>query len=141
MNNETHKTAAPLHQVVGQHRELMAKGTQGRWHFSDLKSGTGGIRTVDASGRTSCEVIASDEYGYGPASSDDAMLITVAINTMPALLAIAEAAQALADKTGYPCEGSADYHRRFADLRTALSLLPNPEVSGPPSGGSTAPRC
>jgi len=134
MNDNNHMKAAPVHQLVGQLRELLAKSTPGPWmnnEFYEL------IHTH--SDKVKLKPLVMYHIRNDNSVSDSA-LIVASINALPALLAIAEAAQLLAEKEGYPCEGSADYHRRFAGLRTALSLLPNAKADLAPASGAQVQR-
>jgi hypothetical protein len=148
MNNENHMTAAPVHRLVGQLRELLDKAPAGEWGPQHNNYGTGvQIRQPDGFVNVfwwHCEHI--DDR-----TEDCRDLVVAAINALPALLAIAESAAVVSSQRNGPyLMADMDATQKAeSDLRTALSLPPNAEPSGPPSdvvratdvAGSAAADC
>jgi hypothetical protein len=124
MNDETHMTAAPVHRLVGQLRELLDKAPAGEWGPQHNNYGTGvQIRQPDGVVNVfwwHCEHI--DDR-----TEDCRDLVVAAINALPALLAIAESAAVVPSQRNGPyLMADMDATQKAeSDLRTALSLLPN----------------
>jgi hypothetical protein len=119
MNNENHTKAAPVHQLVGQLRELLHKADSVPW-VNDGKS----LRSALA--HASDDIV---DYVY---DLENAELIVAAVNALPALLAIAEAAAIVsAQRNGPYLMADIDATLKAeSDLRAALSLLPNAKDQG-----------
>lgn len=118
MSKETTTRMVRCVDVVGQLRELLSKATPGPWHFSDhVGDGT----TVALIGNT---FIAGPPRMAVIDETHDCAAIVAAINALPALLAIAEAAEEACDDGPF-----VDDNCPMARLRTALSLLPNHQRS------------
>ena len=142
---------APQHRLVGQLRELMKKATQGPLYlgeYGDIKApGIGKHDKLPLMGVSmSCGSVQKSDPGF--ANRD---LIVAAVNALPALLAIAEAAELASVEiasTGYPKDDKGRYakggewdfsemtrndnvadaeavKKAFLLLDAALSLLPN----------------
>ena len=129
---------APVHHVVGRLRELLGASKSplpwawGRGNHRDathwLRDSVGGVILSLIYGKDGDSAIPDDE---------DAELIVAAINAMPALLEIAEAAQSVQDgmdmrdedETELAAAGTRvsamEMHDRRMRLARALSLLPN----------------
>ncbi len=152
---ESNLSPAPVHQVVGQLRDLLDAGTRGpweayarTWRFSGKPQDEWHIRTSwihgqlrDKAGVLARSLHASDDeddrHGVW-LSNEDAVLIVAAVNAMPALLDIAEAAQSVQDgqdmrdddETEWAAAGTRvsamEMHDRRMRLARALSSLPNP---------------
>jgi hypothetical protein len=124
---ESDRSSAPLHQVVGQLRELLTKATPSPW-VGDRRDGSvkycilGGIDRVCVCRGDN----GNSEHGpYGFENSDDEQLVMAMRNALPALLDIAEAAAAVVAIDADP-DGSVDANGVAIDrLSHALSLLPN----------------
>jgi hypothetical protein len=102
VSTENHMAQAPVERLVGQLRELLSKATPGPWTGDRAKQGPG-----------------------------NAALIVAAINALPALLAIAEAAELLARESfvdDFGHWGVTD--ESYEALVRALSLLPNAQDHG-----------
>ena len=124
MSKETVAASAPVHQLVGRLRELLAKAAPGPW----IAEGSSFRSTTS---HPTDEIV---DYVYDLA---DAQFIVAAINALPALLAIAEAAADVQDgvdkRDEDECEfaaagtrGSAmEMHDRRMRLARALASLPN----------------
>ena len=131
MSKENNAASAPVHQLVGQLRELMAKV-----HEAPLLYDTCVIASeawCDQNG-----MIHYEAYG-GPLAEGDPRtlrLCVAAVNALPALLAIAEAAAVVSSQRNGPYL-MADMDATLkaeSDLRTALSSLPNATIQTAPSG-------
>ncbi len=115
-------TPAQVHRLVVQLRELLSNATPGPW-VAD---------SPDMAARTIADVghvdICSPSSPFVRASSEnDAALIVAAVNTLFALLAIAEAAAVVtAQRNGPYLMADMDATLKAeSDLRAALRLLPN----------------
>jgi len=97
-------------------RELRAKATPGQWRAGTPED-TRVLATAD-NGRT---ITVCRHTAASPQASDDRDLIVAAVNALPALLAIAEAAEAACDDGPF-----VDDACPMARLRTALSSPPSP---------------
>ncbi len=141
MSKENVAASAPVHQLVGQLRELMAKATPGPLsigEYGDIKApsilrheklSVGGVSIP-------CGSVRKNDISH--ANRD---LIVAAINALPALLAVAEAAEAIlvcGDLHWHTPQ--ADRSGREHDLRTALSLLPNAKADLAPASGAQVQR-
>jgi hypothetical protein len=115
MSDETDKTAAPVHQLVGHLRELLKGSTYSapwilnEWRTSDYLDGI----EVDANAKTS---IGSVFWADKP----EARLIVSVINALPAMLDVIEVADQCCRATDYE---SKEAH--MSRLYRALRLLPN----------------
>lgn len=109
---ENKPSPAPMHRVVGQLRELLIK--------SDIH-----ILTPSRHGFEAWDT--ANECCVLEGSAKSIAVAIAAVNALPALLAIAEAAHARMETY----DKGEDYtggirSQEWDDLRTALSLLPNP---------------
>lgn len=139
MNDKNHTSPGPVHALVGQLREMLAKASPRQWRDIPNPSWN----------RANHQVRIDDGYSYGcfgeiaHASPENAAIIVAAINALPALLDVAEAAQSVQDGMDMRDEDEAEWaaagyrvsamemHDRRMRLASALRLLPNPEVCGP----------
>lgn len=107
--------------VVGQLRELAAKAAPTPW-VNDGKS----LRSLAA--HATDDIV---DYVY---DLEDAELIVAAVNALPALLAVADAAGDVIESRYHPqydmTEKLDAMECATIDLRTALSLLPNTAIGG-----------
>jgi hypothetical protein len=122
MNNENHTTAAPVHPLVGQLRELLAKVPPGAWGPQHNNYGTGVLIRQPGDFINVCWWDCESTYEH---TEDCRDLIIAAVNALPALLNVVEAAE-------IACGIHAD--DREADhwmgaLMSALSSLPNAQES------------
>ncbi len=134
---ENNASPAPVYRLVGQLRELLAKVPVGAWGPQHNNYGTGVLIRQPDDFINVCWWDCESTHDH---TEDCRDLIVAAINAMPALLAIAEAANLALDHM----DGNdlpAWLSESYLALGAALSLPPNAQVSGPPSGGSTAPTC
>jgi hypothetical protein len=122
MNTEQPSSPGPVHAIVGQLRGLLAKVPQGAWGPQHNNYGVGVlIRQLDHFVNVcwwDCEN--TDEH-----TEDCRGLIVAAVNALPALLAIAEAADQWDRATDYE---SKEAH--LSRLHRTLRLLPNSGLDG-----------
>jgi hypothetical protein len=116
-------------------RQLLAEATPGPWHSREYTNGdTLVVEIGDA-----MFVLAQPNVRDVPASAD-AALIVAAVNALPALLAIAEAAQEVLRCEDDITEPDYVLNRATESLRTALSLLPIAKAQGAPASGAQVQR-
>ena len=109
---------APVHRLVGQLRDLLDKATSGPWRKSHMEWDESGY-VIIAGGRDRIKVNWNGGT-WRKQCEADAELIATAINALPALLAIAEAAELACDDGPFVFDDCP-----MARLRAVLSLLPN----------------
>jgi hypothetical protein len=165
MNDENHTNAAPVHQLVGQLRELMRRsgeyprlepvGSSGKIYTCPLCDGQGDIEdehisegVVTHDRGVDFSIVGIQTFGFGDGYLAMEKLIPLTINALPALLAIAEAAQSMQDGQDMRDEDEAEcaaagqrvsameMHARRMRLARALSSLPN--AKDQPAGASPA---
>jgi hypothetical protein len=136
MNDENHVKAAPVHRLVGQLRALLAKATPGPWeevcaasrkHVCILEVSGGTPPGGQYSPPRRWKIVGKTRP-HAPTDQDaNAAIIVAAVNALPALLAIAEAAAVVSlQRNGPYLMADMDATLKAeSDLRTALSLLPN----------------
>ena len=129
MNNENHMKAAPVHQLVGQLRELLANAGELPW-AAEYAHLDGATNLHDAQG----QMVACDTEGWhGAMDKHDGALTVAAINALPSMIDVVELADA-----AMQLRNNGDPHgqmgRIFDQLTHALSLLPNATIQTAPSG-------
>lgn len=135
--------SSALHRVVGQLRELREKATPGPWaianwgHTDEPHMVIEGPEIPKPSTRDGFWFGGQKAVDWGDEwSAENAALIVAAINTMPALLAIAEASQsymAIRHPNGdlmTTTTFSPEMDKAAIALMDALSLLPNTVLGG-----------
>jgi hypothetical protein len=127
------ESPATVHRLVGQLWELLYNATPGPWvaDSPDMAARTiADVGHVDICAPASPFVRASPE--------NDAALIVAAVNSLPALLAIAEAAAVVSPQRNVPyLMAYIDATLKAeSDLRAALRLLPNSAIGGNPPIGT-----
>lgn len=124
MSNKNHMAPGPVHALVGQLRELLDKATPGPWCCADC---TGHLECREMGYIGHLELHAPSSPFRRAESEHDARLLVAAVNHLPALLAIADAAAVVsAQRNGPYLMADMDATLKAeSDLRTALSLLPN----------------
>lgn len=130
MSTRNEAASAPVHRVVGQLRELMSNCGRLPWvaEFAHINDST---NIKDADG----QMVACDTEGWhGACDKHDGAVIVAAINALPALLAIAEAADRIDNDAWEAHDGSDNWvveDCHMVALTEALSLLPNTVFGGP----------
>jgi hypothetical protein len=159
MNEVNHNPAsAPVHRLVGQLRELLRRageyprlepvGSQGKYYTCPL-CGEGSIEDERVSEGVvthgvglDISIVGIQVFGFGDGVAAMAALIPLALHHLPALLAIADAAQGVQDGMDMRDEDEAEWaaagtrvyamemHDRKMRLARALSSLPNVQDQG-----------
>lgn len=144
MTNTNDVDPAPVHDLVGELRDLIHRGTSGPWEAHARPWRCNGkpmdewnIRTTWIQGQLKDKMgVVARSLNFSDDEKDrhgvwldkkDADLIVAAVNALPALLAITEAAAVVLSKRNGPYL-MADMDATLkaeSDLRTALRLLPN----------------
>jgi len=135
---ENKPSPSPLNQVVGQLRELLSRATPGPWCGADCHEHLE-CREIGYIGHIELHSPSSPFQRAEP--EHDARLLVAAVNNLPALLAIAEAAAVVsAQRNGPYLMADMDATMKAeSNLRMALSLLPNLDNHQPALDGPVQP--